>query len=365
MSEEMSQFIEKNFWGNSIGEWLVSFGIILGALLLGKFAYYCLQKIGKKLTAKTKTRVDDVIFDMIEEPASLMVTIYISWFGIGLLTLPEGLVKTLDNCFYFSLVLSLAWMVDRVAKALMDEIVVPMTEKTETDFDDQLLPIARKGLRAIIWAIAIIVGVDNAGYDIGAVLAGLGIGGLAFALAAQDTVSNLFGGVTIFVDQPFKINDRVQLDGLDGTIVEIGTRSTRLRTLEGRMVTIPNSRFTDQAVINVSSEPTRKVNVGIGLTYDTDAAGIEQALKILKNIVHSVDDVEDNHLAWFGEFGDFALGVTLIYYIKKESSITDTMTKINLRILKEFAEAGLDMAFPTQTLHHLIPDQGINLKKSA
>ena len=135
--------------------------------------------------------------------------------------------------------------------------------------DDQLLPVVRKGLRATIWILGILVALNNAGYNVGALLAGLGIGGLALAMAAKDTVANIFGGVTIFTDKPFKINERIKLGGFDGTITEIGIRSTRLKTLEGRVVTIPNAKFTGGMVENVSMEPSRKVVLNLGLVYDT------------------------------------------------------------------------------------------------
>ncbi len=120
--------------------------------------------------------------------------------------------------------------------AVVEEYVVPIAEKSESDFDDQVLPIMRKGIRAVIWIMGIIIGMDNLGIDITAMIAGLGIGGLALALAAQDMVKNIFGGIMIFLDKPFKIGERIQIDGFDGTVEEVGLRSTRVRTLEGRLL---------------------------------------------------------------------------------------------------------------------------------
>jgi len=186
---------------------------------------------------------------------------------------------------------------------------------------------------------------------VGAVLAGLGIGGLALAMAAKDTVSNIFGGFTIFTDRPFSLNDRVKVAGFDGTITEIGIRSTRLRTLAGTEVTIPNSTFSGSAVENVSAEPSRKVVVNLGLTYDTTPEGMEQAMAILRSVAEADEDLEENVLISFNAFGDFALNILFIYYITKGADILSVQTRLNLEILRRFNAAELEFAFPTQTLY--------------
>jgi MscS family membrane protein len=238
-----------------------------------------------------------------------------------------------------------------VIDAVIREYVVPLTQKTEGDFDDQIVPIIRKAIRAAIWILGIIIALNNAGYNVGALLAGLGIGGLALAMAAKDTVANIFGGITIFTDKPFTINDRVKINGFDGTITEIGIRSTRLKTLENRIVTIPNSKFTDGMVENVSSEPHRKIVLKLGLTYDTTADKIQNGMKALREIVDNNDQLEENAVISFTEFGDFALGILFIYYIKKEGDIMGAQTEVNMEIKKQFEKLGIEMAFPTQTVY--------------
>jgi MscS family membrane protein len=199
--------------------------------------------------------------------------------------------------------------------------------------------------------MAVVIGLNNAGYDVGALIAGLGIGGLAFALAAQDSVANLFGGLTVFFDKPFTINDRIKISGFDGFVTEVGIRSTRVKTLAGRIVTIPNKEFTASIVENVSSEPSRKVVQTLGLTYDMDDCKVERAIQVLTDIhAENVETTEDNVIT-FNAFGDFSLNILFIYYIKKESDIMVTQSNINMQILKRFAAEGLDFAFPSQTIY--------------
>jgi MscS family membrane protein len=172
-------------------------------------------------------------------------------------------------------------------------------------------------------------------------------------MAAKDSVANIFGGIMIFTDKPFKVGDRIKINGFDGTITEIGIRTSRMRTLEGRLVTIPNSLFTGDMVENVSEEPCRKVILNLGLTYSMTAEKMEKGIEVLKNIASNNKDLEENVSIGFNSFGDFSLGIIFIYYIKKDSDILGTQTAINLEILRQFGTHGLDMAFPTQTIYNI------------
>jgi MscS family membrane protein len=348
----MKEFLAKEFYHNNILDWGISLLIILGAVVAGKIIYWFFGSVVKKLTAKTKTKIDDIIVDMIEEPVVLALTILGLWYGLHRLDFPEGWYVWMGKVYHLLIAINITWLVARLVDAIIEEYIVPLTEKTESDFDDQIVPIIRKGLRTTIWALGIIVALNNAGYDVTALIAGLGIGGLALAMAAKDSVSNIFGGLMIFTDKPFKVGDRIKVNGFDGTITEVGLRTSRMRTLEGRLVTIPNSQFTGNMVENVSAEPTRKVVLNLGLTYDMTAEKMEQGIEVLKEIAKNNNDIEEDVLVSFNAFGDFALGILFIYYIKKDSDILNTQTNMNLEILRKFGEHGLDMAFPTQTIYH-------------
>jgi MscS family membrane protein len=277
-----------------------------------------------------------------------------SWYAVSTLNFGEGINNFVNSAFTFALVLVGAWMITRLFDALFKEYIEPLAEKSETDFDDQILPVIKKGVKVAIWVLAIILGLDNAGYDVGAVLAGLGIGGLALALAAQDAVANLFGGITIFADKPFKLKDRIKVNGYDGFVQEIGLRSTRIKTLAGTEVIIPNKIFANNEIENIQREPAKKITVNLGLTYDTKPKEMEKALKILEKIHDKNLDLltKDKYIAFMG-FGDFSLNITFIYYMKRSAGYFEPQNKINLEILEEFNKAGLNFAFPTQTIELL------------
>ncbi len=350
----MKDFLDKEFYMNTVGEWLIALGIIAGGLIVAKIVYWIFSKIIKKLTARTKTRLDDILIDMLEEPVVFGIAILGFYFGIESLNMTEWMNNWTNKIYYILIAINVTWLVARVVDAMIQEYLVPLTEKTESDLDDQLIPVVRKLLRSVIWIVGIIVALNNAGYDVGALIAGLGIGGLALAMAAKDSVENIFGGITVFADKPFTLGDRIKINGFEGVVEDVGIRKTRIRTLEGRVVTLPNSVFTKNAIENVSLEPSRKVILAVGLTYDMTGAQMEQAISILKEILKEhEEDVEDADHTTFDTFGDFALGITCVYWIRKDKHIGETNTKINLAVLNRFNEAGLDMAFPTQTIYNI------------
>ena len=350
---ETESFWDKVYFGNSVWIWLASLLGIVASCLLGRTIYWVFSKTIKAFTSKTKNSLDDLVVDLIEKPiiAALIATgIY---FSLNILTLPGLAESTISKAFAVAVTFIAAWLIARFFEAFYRNVMVPWAKKTDNDLDDQLLPIIRTGIRSVIWIMAVIIGLSNAGYNVGAMLAGLGIGGLALAMAAKDTVSNVFGGFTIFTDKPFKVGERIQVSNVDGTVVEIGLRSTRIKTLDGRIVTMPNSKFADSAVENISSEPSRKIVLNLGLTYDTTPEQINEAIETLKEIASKNSSIEENIVTSFNGFGDFALNVLFVYYITKGEDIAQTQTDMNLEILKCFNEKKLEFAFPTQTLYNV------------
>ena len=341
-----------SWWGqNTTISIIVSILILVGAIVIGKLLYWLIGTFAKSLAARTKSGLDDILIDKLEEPIIYGIVILGFYWGFTRLHFNESVDSFFANVFMILFILNVTWLIARVIDSLIEEYIVPIVTKSESDLDDQLLPILRKTIKAVLWIFGIVIALSNSGFDVAALIAGLGIGGLALALAAQDTVKNIFGGIMVFLDKPFKIKDRIKVNGMDGVVEEIGVRSTRLRTLEGRLITIPNGQFSDNAVENVSLEPTRKVNISLGLTYDTTPEQMENAMNIIKDIIKANSKVEDDALVAFNAWGDFAMGIQVIYYISSPDFIFSAQSEINLEMLKLFNAEGLEFAFPTQTIY--------------
>ncbi len=349
-SGTMHALLEHTYYGNTLLEWLTAAGVILGTFIVVKVVYFVFSKLIRRFTEKTKTTFDDVLVDLVEAPIVTAFTIVGLWIGLRTLTLPKNAAGIIDGASLFCVVICITWLISRVVEAIFREFLEPLAAKTETDLDDQLLPVARKGSKLIIWSLGTIVALNNAGYDVGAVLAGLGIGGIALAMAAKDTVANIFGGVTVFADRPFAVHDRIRIDEYDGFVREIGIRSTRIQTMQGPIAVIPNSRFSDSAVENVSAAESLRTELVVGLTYDTEHAKVHRAIEILREIIGA----HEKAVLWeigFETFADFSLNVRCAYHVVGEPKPLWVQSEINLQVLERFNAEGLEFAFPTRTLH--------------
>lgn len=344
---------EQMIYGNSFRSWLISIAIILSAFLLNRIFVWVNKNLIHKITSKTKNRLDDILFKMLESPVLLGIALAAIWFAAERLNLNSGIENFVRKSYRFLIVINITWFVVRFVNALIEEYVQPMANDPDNKkIDSNFLPIIRRTLLGFIWILGFVMALNNVGVNVGTLLASLGIGGLAFALAAQDTLKNIFGGITIFSDHPFRIGDRIIVNGYDGFVEDIGIRSTRIRTLERKLVTIPNYKIVDAFVENVSAEPMRRVLLKIGLTYDTTSKQMTAAMALLKNMpskIHGIAPTEVN--VYFSDFGDFSLGISFIYFIQKEADIASTISAVNLEILQSFNESGLQFAFPTQTIY--------------
>jgi MscS family membrane protein len=170
------------------------------------------------------------------------------------------------------------------------------------------------------------------------------------ALAAQDTVKNIIGGITLFTDRPFRIGDRICFDSIDGNVEDIGVRSTKIRTLDGRIITIPNSKIVDASIENISGEPRRRVVLQLKLTSDTTPEKMKEAIAILKSIPQTVKEIGSKDIsASFSDFGDSTLIITYVYFVRKSATdITEAISKVNFEILNRFKQADINFEFPTR-----------------
>lgn len=339
------------YFGNPLREWLIALSILIIALIVNKAIALVNKHFIQKITKRTKNRLDDILFKMLEAPVLLAVVILAIWLAASRLLLDENISSILNNTYKFLIATNITWFVVRFIGALIQEYLVPLAEDpTYKKLDNTLIPIIRRTVLGVIWVIGIMMALHNVGVDVAALIAGLGIGGLAFALAAQDTIKNIFGGVTIYTDRPFRIGDRIVVDGKDGVVEDIGIRSTRLRTLERRLITIPNYKIVEASVENISDEPMRRVLSVLGLTYDTTPNKMNQAIEILKSLPTLINEMDEELYVAFTKFSDYSLDITFIYWIKKGENILGTMSNVNLKTLELFNKAGLDFAYPTQTI---------------
>lgn len=348
---EVNEILDNTLFGNPLNEWLIALAWFGGSIVVSRVMHWISERMLKPLAARTASKLDDLLIDTLQEPVSFAIVIIGMWHGYDHLDFGVSVQAWMQKVFSILVTLNVTWLIVRFIDALIREVLIPYSERSKGTMD-QVMPIIRTSIKVILWSLGLVSALNNAGYDVGAMLAGVGIGGLALALAAKDFAANIFGGITVFVDKPFKVGDRVIIAGFDGFVKEVGLRSTRLQTLAGRIVTIPNMKFTDSTVENITMEPSRRVKITVALTYGTTADRIREAEAILAEICEEHPFTEESYLIWFEEFAAYSLNVSMIYYIQKEGSVLGVQNEINLAILERFNAAGLDFAFPTQTVYH-------------
>jgi len=249
---------------------------------------------------------------------------------------------------------SAVWLAYRLVDVLADWLL-EKAEKSDTRLDDQLVPLLRKSLKLFFAVVGGIFLLQNLQVDVGSLLAGLGLGGLAFALAAKDTVANFFGSLMIFIDKPFQIGDWIKMGAdVEGTVEEVGFRTTRIRTFYNSLITLPNAKVTETAVDNLGARVYRRYKTKLGLEYGTPPEKVQAFCVGVRGIIQALPGMrKDFYLVEFDDYGPHSLDI-LLYCFMKSATWADelrTRTNLNLEILRLAKELGVTFAFPTQTLH--------------
>jgi MscS family membrane protein len=333
---------------------------LLGLALLVLLGFIARLLVTNLVTSQI-TRVFDKLHiswgrDLIRQNALPLGTLALAGvIGLGVTSL--GLTVTWAKLSLLAVRVIAAMSVVMLVYRFVDVVAAWMqhrADKTETKLDDQLVPLVRRGLRIITILGGVVFVLQNLEVNVGSLLATLGIGTLAFALAAQDTVKNLFGSVTIFLDKPFQIGDWVVVAGVEGIIEEVGFRSTRIRTFYNSLVTVPNGKFTDAIVDNYGLRQYRRCSIRLGLTYDTSPEQMEAFCDGVRGIIKAHPDTrKDYYEVHFAGYGNSGLEVMLYFFFEVGSWTAELRARheIFLDFLRLAKELGVDFAFPTQTLH--------------
>jgi MscS family membrane protein len=286
-------FFDQKIYNNPLYDWLFSLGIVVASVVAARFIYWFISIILRQYTKHTNTELDDLIIKRIDTPIALGVVLIGIRYALKLLTFPHLLNNYVHRGFVLMATLTVTWLFTRIVRAAIEFYFRQNSETVGSKNEKQVTMVAKRASVVVLWSVGAVVGLNNAGFDVGALIAGLGIGGLAIALAAQDTVKNIIGGLVVFFDKPFYIGDVIKVKEIEGTVVYTGIRSTRIRTGAGRIITIPNAQFTDNAIENITVEPSKRIVTYLSLPYETAADKIDEAILILKNIVEQSPDV--NH----------------------------------------------------------------------
>jgi len=349
---DVNTLLNMTFFNNTLLQYVIFLSILCGAVIVGKIAYYIIKNFVKVLTKKTETVADDMLIEVSEHPAIFLIFIVGFYIAYKSLILTEATEQVFFNIVLVMLIINITWFFTRLLDGLIKYYLVPFSQKTETDMDDALIPILKKFGKIVLIFISAIIILDKFGYNVTSLVAGLGIGGLAIALAAQETLSNVFGGITLLTDRPFALGDRVRLSNKEGFVKEIGLRSTKVTTLDGSELVIPNAVVSKDIIENVTREQERRIKLTLGLVYNTSTKKLEKAIQIVTQIVKDENGTtKGNCDVFFDEFASSSLNIVVTYWIKDLTQIFKIKNDINFKIKEAFEKEKIEFAFPTQTIY--------------
>ncbi len=340
------------WWGNELWKYFASLIYIFLAFYVSKFLDYLTRVWLRRWAEKTETKFDDLLLELLNGPVKVVAFVIFLHIGLSVFHWPDKVQVILSKGFTIVVAFTLTYMVMKFIDLLMGYWRQRALADSDRTFDEQLFPIVRKSLKVFITVVAVLVTAQNLQINVTAALTSLSIGGLAIGLAAQDTLANLFGAIAVFVDKPFRLGDRIQIDAVEGNVEAIGMRSTRVRNAKGFLVTIPNKTVGSATITNISKRPSIQTEMNIGLTYDTSTEKIKRAIALLSDI-YRAHPLTGDLLVSFNRFADSSLNILVVHFAKTSDvrEYLAAMQDLNLKVKEQFDKEGISFAFPSQTLY--------------
>jgi len=360
----IEQFFSNEFLGNN----LRSYGWFIGILLIGllfrklisllfsKILFYLFHRYGKDVGFKE-------FLNLLSRPFQLVFILVILYLAFDQLQFPTnwnivpkhefGIRLVLFRLFDGGIIAACTWILMRLID-FAGLILLEKAARTETRLDDQLINFGKEGSKVVIAAIGFLIFLGVIfNLDIVSLVTGLGIGGLAFALAAKETLENLLGSFTIFLDKPFVVGDSVKVGSVEGQVESIGFRSTRIRATDKMLVTVPNKKMVDAELINETNRTIRRAKFMIGLTYSTTSTQLKAVIKELRELIAHHPMIESNLQVRFFQFGPSSLDILIVYFVRtpEYDEYLKIQEEINFRIMEIVSRNGCEFAFPSTTVY--------------
>ena len=342
--------MEHLYLGNSLHTWLVALGIAVAVFLVLKSVQSLAKHRLSALAKKTKTNLDDLVVEVLSKTKFLFLFVVSIYVGAQALTLPPLVQHVLDKLTIFVVLLQAAFWGNGAVAFWLKHTIAQRKE------EDAAAATTLAGLGFLltlaVWSVALLLALDNMGVNITGLVAGLGIGGLAIALAVQNILGDLFASLSIILDKPFVIGDFIVVDDLQGTVEHVGLKTTRVRSLSGEQIVFSNSGLLQSRIRNYERMQERRVVFNLRVTYQTPYEYLQKIGPIVQQIIGGQSQARFDRVH-FKEYGDSALIYEVVYYITTPdyNLYMDVQQAINLGIYRRFQEAGITFAYPTRTLH--------------
>jgi len=349
----LESIISQPYWQNVyLGNTVWSYAVALVLVVVFMYGFKWLQKfILRRLDAlaqKTSTDIDDVVIEIVNSfrpPFYSFIAIYLA---VKTLHLNDWMDKVLDA----ALIIWITYQVISAVQILVNYIAKKALGKEEDEHSKSAIKLLGSIVKSILWVVGIMIVLSNLGVDITSLIAGIGIGGIAIALALQNILSDLFSSFSLYFDKPFKVGDHIVVGKHAGTVEKIGIKTTRIRSVQGEEIIVANQELTSAQVQNFKRLERRRNLITLGVTYETPVTKLKMIPKIVQDIIESEKEATFSR-AHFQSFGDSALNYQVVYYVEVQDYgvFMDIQQSINFAIMEAFEKEGIEFAYPTQTVY--------------
>ncbi|MFC2162352.1 mechanosensitive ion channel family protein [Candidatus Altiarchaeota archaeon] len=347
---DITLLLGKSIAGNLVSDYLLSFIVFLGALLtLIVFKRIVLKRLDI-IAKKTKNDLDDLLIALVQSINKSFYILLSLYFAIQFIRLPGILDRYVAYAVFLVAVYYLVLLVVAVIEYMRDRLVKKSRKEGRAE-DISIIKNLSNLFKYVTWVLAFMLILDNMGYNISALIAGVGIGGIAIAFALQNILEDIFSSISIHLDKPFKLGDFIVIGDDLGEVKKIGVKSTRIQTLQGEELVVSNKELTSTRIHNFKKMQKRRIGFTFGVTYGTPAEKMALIPKMLEAIISNTELCVFDR-CHFKKFGDFSLEFEVIYFIDSNDYLAymNAQQSMNLELMKRFAKEGIEFAFPTQTI---------------
>ncbi|MBD3238624.1 MAG: mechanosensitive ion channel [Candidatus Moranbacteria bacterium] len=353
----LNKILEYEIWNNTGKAYILSFLILILMLVGLKIFTKIVLKRAKKIIAKTQNDLDDFIFEVLENISGYFYLVTAFFVSIQFLQVPA----VLDKFVYYLFMIVLVYQVILTLQKIIDYAIRKFVEnklgkdkdqnKGELENQKQIINFLSQVFKGALWIFGIVLILSNFGINVTSLITGLGIGGVAVALALQSILGDAFSSLSIFIDKPFKVGDFISSGKESGTVKKIGLKTTRIIALDGDELVIPNKDLTESRLHNYKKMQRRRMEIKFGVVYETKPETLERIKQVFQDIIAEIDLAE---LDWIvlEEFGDFSLNYKAVLYLDTPEyrKAMEIKEQINFEIIKKFKELGIEFAYPTQNV---------------
>ena len=343
----LNEILSYTFFGNPLQNYILAITVFVVTLIVFKIIKYQVIKKLRDAADKTSADIDDVMIKIVDKIGWHFYVFFAVYLAINFVQLPPVIITV----FSYATPIIVVFIIVRSLQQFVNYGIQKVTKEKDPENGGSIANIVGRISKGLLWSLAFLYIITLFGYDITTIVASFGVAGVVLAFGLQHVLSDIFASFSIFFDKPFNIGDFIIVGDNLGVVKKVGMRSTRIQSLWGQEIVIPNQELTSAQIHNYKKMEKRRIQFKYGLIYDTSSEKLEKALEITKQVISSIELVDFDRVH-FKEYGDFSLNFEVVYYVNTSdyNKYMDIQQEINLKLKKQFETEKIEFAYPTQTV---------------